>query len=272
MSATAPSPSQIAEPFRPPSNEELLALFYQKYSSSRGLGWGPQLRLDYGYFNPDDYYEALVDRLVTSETSWLDIGCGRDIFPFNRTLAAELSARAALIQGVDPDPNIHDNPFLSEAFHGRMEDFSTEKRFDLVTLRMVAEHIANPDEVLRAIKGLMKPAGLVLIYTPSKWSPVSILARAIPFRCHHLFKRWLWHSESRDTFPVTFLMNTRSTLRRRFEAVQMQERLFLRLADCTVFARFYWLNRLELAVSKTLNSLNVRYPESCILAVFQNQS
>jgi hypothetical protein len=56
------------------------------------------MRLSFGYFTPDDHYEVLVARLVTSGCHWADIGCGRDIFPSNPQLARDLVARAAVIK------------------------------------------------------------------------------------------------------------------------------------------------------------------------------
>lgn len=55
-----------------------------------------------GYYTPDIYYEALVSKLVGPETHWLDVGCGRELFPENEALAMKLANRCRLLVGLDP--------------------------------------------------------------------------------------------------------------------------------------------------------------------------
>jgi len=93
-----------------PRRDELMAVFDRKYRRSPELGWGPKTRLSFDYFNPDDYYEAVVAKLVQPRVWWADVGCGRYVFPSNPALAAELATRSAFLFGIDPDPNIRDNP------------------------------------------------------------------------------------------------------------------------------------------------------------------
>ena len=46
---------------------------------------------------PDDVYEATIAKLVEPGCAWIDIGCGRDIFPGNYGLAKELAERLVKI-------------------------------------------------------------------------------------------------------------------------------------------------------------------------------
>jgi hypothetical protein len=82
-----------------PSNSELCELFQLKHQDLANEGWGPRLRARFGYFTPDDVYEATIAGLVTSDTAWLDVGGGRDLFPANEQLAGTLSLRARLLVG-----------------------------------------------------------------------------------------------------------------------------------------------------------------------------
>src|SRR5262245_51394110 len=129
------------------SKENLLELFHKKHKkySNGKFAWGPQLRLDFEYFTPDDIYENAVATLVTVDTTWLDVGCGRDIFPSNFPTAKLLAERCRLLVGVDPSDNIDENKLVHHRFKGFIEDFVSDHQFDLVTLRMVAEHITNPE-------------------------------------------------------------------------------------------------------------------------------
>lgn len=252
-----------------PSHAELVALFDRKYSRSSTMGWGPRMRRSFDYFTPDDQYEAVVDKLVAKGTWWADIGCGRDVFPSNPELAKLLSERCGFLFGVDPDPNIRDNPFINERFEGMIEDCDTSHRFDLITLRMVAEHIVDPARSIAKLVQLTKPGGHVVIYTPNKWAPVSVLAALVPNHLHYRIKRVFWGGEERDTFPTAFRMNTRDTLSRYFQAQGLQEVYFAYLDDCRTLGGFRALNYLELTAQRALRSVGLRYPENCLLGVYR---
>lgn len=78
---------------------ELVETFKQKYGEIDKLGWSPALRWKFDHFNPDDVYEAFLDRTVSGNTDWLDVGCGRNIFPSNHKLSRTLAERARLLVG-----------------------------------------------------------------------------------------------------------------------------------------------------------------------------
>ena len=255
-----------------PSRDELNAIFDIKYRREPELGWGPRLRLSFGYFNPDDYYEAIVARLVQADTRWADIGCGRDIFPSNPDLARELSGRCAFLFGIDPDPNIRENPYVSESFEGMVEDCRTEHRFDLITLRMVAEHIVDPQRSVAKLAELTRPGGLIVVYTPNKWAPVSIVAALVPNRFHYSIKRLVWGGEERDTFPTAFRLNTRATLRRHFGNNAFDEVFFAYLDDCRTSNNSKALSYVELGTQRALRGLGISYPENCLLGVYRKNS
>src|SRR6266550_3496812 len=197
-----------------------------KYGSTDKTGWGPQLRASFGYHTPDDWYEAAVFERVSKETVWLDVGCGRSMFPSNPATAGLLGRRCRLLVGLDPSDNITDNPYIHERAKCSVEDFKTERQFDLITLRMVAEHIRDPETVVAALSRLAKPGGAVVIYTISKWAPVSLVSAATPMSVHHAMKRWLWRTDERDTFPIAYKMNTRQALRHLLSTEGFREESF----------------------------------------------
>src|SRR4051812_46743740 len=252
-----------------PTPEELRSLFDGKYRREAQLGWGPKTRLSFGYFNPDDQYEAIVTKLVRRGTRWADIGCGRDIFPSNPELARRLAGQCSTVLGIDPDPNVRENPFVNQRFEGLVEDYPGTETYDLVTLRMVAEHIVDPDHSVRKLWQLTAPGGLVVIYTPNRWSPIPFLTALVPNRWHHTFKRMLWDAQARDTFPTAFKMNTRKALSAVCQRHGLQEVHFQYLDDCRTFDRYRWLNYMELSVQRVLRGLGVRYPENCLVGVYR---
>jgi 2-polyprenyl-3-methyl-5-hydroxy-6-metoxy-1,4-benzoquinol methylase len=250
------------------SRDELLRVFQSKYCGESVLGWGPKQRLKHNYFTPDDYYEALVSRLLEHGDRWCDVGCGRDIFPTHPALAAICASRCEFVFGIDPDENIKENRFLHEGFQGLVEDCPTTHQFDLVTMRMVAEHIVHPERAIARIARLLKPGGRVVIYTPHKWAPMSIVASIVPFPLHNFFKRFLWATEARDTFPTQYKLNTRKDLGRYAAASGMRELHFARVDDCRITNAYRTLNLLELKAMDLLRRVGLPYPEACIIAVY----
>lgn len=258
-------------PVRMPSTaqQHLPCVLRLKYGPPERMGPAPRLRQRLGYSSPDDWYEAAVFGLVSPMTTWLDVGCGRSVFPFNHAAAKHLSERCRLLVGLDPSDNIRANDLVHEHVQSPLEDYVTDRRFDLITLRMVAEHITDPISAVDALARLTAAGGRVVVYTVNKWAPATMVSAITPFWLHVAAKRVLWQTDARDTFPTAYRMNTRRQLERRFTAGGFQEESFQYLDDCQSFGRFRLLSQLELLVWKGLRSISLRYPESCILAVFR---
>jgi 2-polyprenyl-3-methyl-5-hydroxy-6-metoxy-1,4-benzoquinol methylase len=253
------------------TQERLREVFKRKYGEGDPAGWSPRLRRQFGYFNPDDIYEATVDSLVTPDTAWLDVGCGRDVFPSNQKMAQALADRCRILVGLDPSENIEENRVIHEGYKGTLESFHTGRLFDLVTLRMVAEHIRYPASAAEALSRLCKPGGQVVIYTVYRWSPVTLVSAAAPFWLHHLLKKWLWSTEEKDTFPTEYRMNTRRALHRILGTAGFEEETFFYLDDCRSLARWKATYILELVLWKALHAGGMHYPEVCLLGIYRKR-
>lgn len=249
--------------------ENLSVVLDLKYGPSDRQGSDPRLRRRFGYATPDDLYEALVHSLIDASAKWLDVGCGRSMFPANPAVAELLAKRCNVLVGIDPSDNIRENPFLHEAHQCTLEKCVARHQFSLITLRMVAEHITDPHGAVAALARLSAPRALVVIYTVSKWSPAAVLAALTPLAFHHKAKKFLWHTDEKDTFPTEYRMNSRRTLRDLFHSQGFYEESFDRVADCRSLARFYPLQVLELFAWKLLRTFGLRYPDSCILATYR---
>ncbi len=256
-------------PHRIIAPEALLEVTRLRTPKSGVLGWGPALLARFGYHTPDEWYEAALTSLVREDTDWLDVGCGWRLLPQNQRLAQLLAARCRFVAGVDPDPSIERNPLLDEKHRCRLEDLDTERRYSLISLRMVAEHIANPDAAIAALGRLATDGGLVVVYTVHKWAPVSLAAAATPMWLHHLAKRLLWGANPSDTFPTVFKLNTRKRLARIFGAYGFREESYSLLDDCRTFQRWKICLRTELSLWRVLRAAGLRYPEVCILGVYR---
>ena len=245
---------------------EVLAL---KYGSLSSAGWSPRLRAAFSYITPDDWYEAMVFDLVTPETWWLDVGCGRAVFPANAGAATALAARCQRLIGIDPSDNVYENDVVHERVNTSLERYHPDRQFDLVTLRMVVEHIEDPPAAIEALARLTAPGGRVVVYTVDKWSPASKVAAMTSLRVHHAAKRVLWRTEERDTFPTVYRMNTRRTLARLFSGAGFREESFQRLDDCRAFARWWITSAGELALWRLLRGVGLPYPEACLLGTYR---
>jgi SAM-dependent methyltransferase len=206
---------------------------------------GPRTRLAFDYFTPDDFYEATVAGLVEPGCRWLDVGGGRSPFPNTRALAELLAGRCDTLVSLDPDDTLQENSSAHQRAQTTLEDYESSESFDLATLRMVAEHIPDPDRAVAALARLVRPGGRVVVFTVNRWSPVALASWVVPFGLHHPIKRLAWGTEERDTFPVVYRMNTRRRLAGLFGGHGFVEDRFSYLDDCRTFHRFRWLHSLE---------------------------
>ena len=250
------------------SDADLNAVFQEKYGASGSISWNPARRRRYGYFLPADIFEATVAKHVVAGCEWIDVGGGHHIFPENPALARRLVARSNKVVAVDPDPNVRDNPFVHERHQALLEDFRSEHRFDLATLRMVVEHVQQPERFVASLRRLLKPGGIVIVFTVDKWAPLSVMSALTPFGVHHPLKRFFWGGEERDTFPVQYRMNTRADLRKIFVQEGFTETAFVFLDDLSTFGAFRSLGALELRLWSAWRRLGRPYPERCLLGIY----
>ncbi|MBI2827563.1 MAG: class I SAM-dependent methyltransferase [Planctomycetia bacterium] len=239
------------------------------YGDVRKHGWRVRMMHRFGYFGSEAWYEATVDKLVTEGCSWLDVGGGKAIFPDNKRLSEALSRRCGLLVGVDPSDNIASNPYVYEAVKCRIDEYESDRKFDVVTLRMVAEHIENPKPAVESLSRLMTTGGTVVIFTPNRWSPVSVAASIIPFSLHQPITHFLWGTKQEDVFPTVYKMNTRRQLRTLFEDAGFAEIAFSYLDNCSTFQRFRASCFLELSLWWVLRKVRLRYPENNLLGVYE---
>lgn len=254
------------------TTSDLQRLADLKYGPAPMRGWNPRFRDRFGYYTPDDWYETLLNQLVKPSTRWLEVGCGRRLFPSNHALAVDLSKRCTRLVGIDESDNVADNPYIHAYQKVFPENFHTDEVFDLITLRMVAEHVRDPDMLVTALARLLAPGGTVVIYTVHRWSPVSIMAAITPMAVHHALKGLVWETEQRDTFPVEYRMNTRKDLSRLFAKFGFEEKSYRLLGDCRTFQKWKLTNLLELLAWKLLGAVGLTYPEVCVLATYGRAS
>lgn len=80
-------------------------------------------------------------------------------------------------------------------FEGRIEDFESENRFDLILMLNLIEHVADPEELLRKVLTLLTPDGIVLLKTPQTRSLDARLFRNSYWGGLHCPRHWTIFSE-----------------------------------------------------------------------------
>jgi ubiquinone/menaquinone biosynthesis C-methylase UbiE len=210
-----------------------------------------------------------MERLVDSRRRWLDVGCGRAPFPNNLALSADLAARCPHLVGVDPDENVHENSFVHQRFQLLLEHYSPSEQFDLISARMVVEHVTKPEEFVNSLARLAAPGAIVVIFTVNSRSASALLAQLTPMAVHHWAKWRLWRVDEGDTFPTVYKMNRQATLKRLMEAARFKEVMFEVLADASLAWRLPKLRRFELAAFRMMKACRIPYPESNLIAVFE---
>lgn len=223
------------------------------------------------YASPDLFHEAMVAALVGPDTEWLDVGGGRSPFPHNPRAARLLADRCRRLVAVDPGENLPRNVFAHEAVASTIEAYRTERQFDLVTLRMVAEHLAHPDAALAAIARLLRPGGLAVIYTVDRRSPSCLVNRLLMPSLRQAVMRGFGGAAG-DVFPTFYRLNQRGTLRAQAAAHGLDEVWFRRLDDCRASQPWPLVQAVELRLRRIWRRIGLAYPESCLLAVFERRA
>ena len=175
-------------------------------------------------FDNDEPFRRMIYEAVGPESRVLDAGAGAgDLFAY------DLKGRVAEMIGVDLDPRVETNPRLDRGILADLTEIPLEDdSVDVAFSRYVLEHVAEPARFLGEMARILKPGGRFLFLTPNKWHYVSLAARLTP----HAFHGWYNKKRGReddDTFPTTYLLNSRSDVKRRFRAAGFEcEKLVMR--------------------------------------------
>jgi SAM-dependent methyltransferase len=172
-----------------------------------------------GLENSQFAYARTLPRHLPDVGKWLDLGCGRALFPPWMTLPEEV-ARAleecrAARTGIDFDlPSLRDNRTISDLVRGDVERLPfRDGSFDLVTANMVVEHVADPRSLLAEVRRTLRPGGRFLFHTPNLASPLVRLAGALPQGWKNRLIRYLEDREEEDIFPTVYRLNTAERIR-----------------------------------------------------------
>ena len=166
-----------------------------------------------GLRNAQFAYFELLKASLSSHTFWLDIGCGRRLFPDWMPRAEEeetaLKARRSTTFGLDADvASLRDNHFVQHRFVGDCCSLPfADSSFDLLTANMVVEHVAQPRALLSEVHRILKPNGIFLFHTPNALSYATLMARIVPESLKVWLIGFLESRKAEDVFPTFYRMN-----------------------------------------------------------------
>lgn len=157
-------------------------------------------------------YAALVSEHLCPDTVWLDAGCGsglleEDMEPLEDWLASHCKSIFGLDLGVTSNRNIN-SLVRGSLYHIPFPDNS----FDLITCRMVAEHLDEPREAFIEVARCLRAGGAFVVLTPNLLN-YGVYGNALATKLlpEKLRLRIVHASDSRadeDIFPVRYKANT----------------------------------------------------------------
>lgn len=177
-----------------PSAEEITRFYAEEFYSSKYKAFNnsslevQEADRDYHDAHRQDIADRIEEFLGRSieGVEVLDIGCG-----WGQTMRY-LAAKGARCAGFDPAPEAiaHVKACGLEGVQAGMErmDVFGDRRFDVVILMNVLEHLADPVEVVRQIREkVLQPGGLLVIEVPNEFNAFQVAARKL----HGLAEWWV---------------------------------------------------------------------------------
>ncbi len=140
------------------------------------------------------YFKKNLRKIQSSEIHLLDIGGGTGWMIDN---LKKTDTRIRYSQIVDIDAKAkkvaeHNGHFY---FEGAIEKFSTDKKFNLILMLNLVEHVENPLAIVQKAEALLEPGGFIIIKTPNTNSWDAHLFRKKYWGGLHCPRHWVIFSE-----------------------------------------------------------------------------
>jgi SAM-dependent methyltransferase len=135
-------------------------------------------------------FRAVLRQLRATELSVLDVGGGTG---WLLDLLRRLDPRVQYTEVVDLDPDAAQQARASghEYACQRIEEFTSQRRFDLVLMMNLIEHVEAPRRVLANVAQLLAPGGTVLLKTPNLDALDARLFRRSYWAGLHVPRHWV---------------------------------------------------------------------------------
>ncbi|MCC6581980.1 MAG: class I SAM-dependent methyltransferase, partial [Phycisphaeraceae bacterium] len=170
---------------------EIYPSTYYSFNTGKGalsLATKIKLALDRRLFK--SLFRRIGDRQAYSA---LDVGGGTG-WLLEQAKQAEPKLKRTMV--VDIDAQARDTALKAghEYFHGRIEDFATDDKFDLVLMLNLIEHVKDPVGMLKKAGDMLSGGGLILIKTPNYDALDARLFRHKNWGGYHCPRHWVLFS------------------------------------------------------------------------------
>lgn len=221
-----------------------------------------------GLQNSQAVYRDLLAAYVNPNTTWLDLGCGHQLFPewlpSAREDEAALVARCKSIIGIDYDSRaLQDHDAIRKKVRGNIQQLPfPDGSFDLVTANVVVEHVEDPQALLIGIHRVLRPGGVFLFHTPNLLGYATLLACLIPGRVKLKLIQFLQGRKEEDVFPAHYRLNTSTAIRTLAERTRFRVSRFeyeessaqMVMLGPLVVAELLWIRLLRLGWLRNLRT------------------
>ncbi|MCH2170485.1 class I SAM-dependent methyltransferase [Myxococcota bacterium] len=132
----------------------------------------------------------ILEGLPGEELAVLDIGGGAG---WQMNGLSEMDPRVRFTQVVDIDPEAEERARRNghDYFPGTIEEFEVNRRFDLVLMLNLIEHVEDPHAVLAKVASLLSPGGRALVKTPNFESWDARVFRHANWGGYHCPRHWV---------------------------------------------------------------------------------
>jgi SAM-dependent methyltransferase len=159
---------------------------------------------------------------VGSDATVLNVGAGPTPVEPSRWLRGKFRN----LVGIDPDPIVHTNSDLDEAYvnNGTALPFP-DKHFDAVYSDWTLEHVADPAPFLAEIHRVLQPGASFWFRTPNRLHYVSLASAMSPHWFHNLVanRARALPSDAHEPWPTHYRMNREATVRRHLHRAGFRE-------------------------------------------------
>jgi len=169
-------PCGFAHLWPKPTTEELAEYYAQSfYETHSPADWAEKEEAEEPYWQIEhrDRLRAFTELIGRPSGSILDIGCG------GAWLLRHAAASGWQVQGIEPSRSMWERarrraPVLLGTFPG--VDLGG-RRFDVVNLKLVMEHVPDPARLLREVRQALTPDGVVCIEVPNDFNRLQAAVR-----------------------------------------------------------------------------------------------
>ncbi|MGB2607330.1 MAG: class I SAM-dependent methyltransferase [Candidatus Sulfotelmatobacter sp.] len=157
-------------------------------------------------------YASLISAHLSADTVWLDAGCGCRLLESDMDpLEDWLAGHCRTIVGMDV--SVTSNRNIKLIVQGSLYELPfADNSLDLITCRMVVEHLAQPGAAFAESARCLRPGGALVVITPNLLNYAilgnAVAAKVLPEKLRLRIVHALDSRADEDIFPVRYRANT----------------------------------------------------------------